>query len=296
MVTDAVWVNLNKDDYLDLVMVGEWMPVTVFHNQNGKLVDVTSKYGLQNTTGWWNTVAAADFNQDGFIDLVAGNLGMNSILKATQDRPVQLFISDFTGDKRPEQILAYYHGEKSYPLAPAEQMLVNIPSLQPQYAAYADYAGKTVRDIFSPEQLKGATVRTATQFASVLLMNNGDETFSKTPLPMDGQFAPIYAILIDDLNKDGHQDMLLGGNFYGVPPDQGRYDASYTSLLLGDGQGTFASVSLQKSGFVVTGEVREIKSLRAASGEKLIMVARNNDTVVIFRSSTAKLSFNAHGF
>jgi hypothetical protein len=283
MVTDAVWVNLNKDGYPDLVVVGEWMPVTVFHNQSGKLIDVTMKYGLQNTSGWWNTVAAADFNQDGFIDLVAGNLGMNSILKASQDKPVQLFIHDFSGDKRPDQILTYYNGEKSYPLASADQMLVNIPSLQPQYAAYADYAGKTVREIFSSEQLKAATVRTATEFASVLLMNNGDETFSISSLPVEAQFAPIYAILIDDFNKDGHQDMLLGGNLYGAPPDQGKYDAGYGCLLLGDGRGRFAPVSLQNSGFVVAGEVREIKSLRTASGETLVMAARNNDTVVIFR-------------
>jgi hypothetical protein len=283
MVTDAVWADLNKDDYPDLVVVGEWMPVTVFYNQRGKFVNVTRACGLQNTHGWWNTVVAADFNQDGFVDLVAGNLGLNSILKATKEKPVQLFINDFSGDGKPDQILTYYNGNKSYPLASADQMFANIPSLQTQYATYAGYAGESVQNIFPGEQLEAATVRTATEFASILLMNNGDETFGMMQLPIEVQFSPVYAILIGDFNQDGNQDMLLGGNFHGVPPDRGRYDAGYGGLLLGDGTGAFAPVSLQNSGFVVTGEVRQIKSVRTASGESLIMAARNNDTVVIFR-------------
>ncbi len=282
MVTDAVWVDLNKDSYQDLIVVGEWMPVTVFHNLSGELVNVTGKYGLQNTHGWWNTVAVADFNLDGSVDLVVGNLGLNSVLKATQDEPVQLFINDFSGNGRPDQILTYYNEGESYPLASPDQMLMNISSLQTKYSTYADYAGEPVRDIFPREQFAAATVRQATEFASILLMNNGDETFSIGQLPVEAQFSPIYSILIGDFNKDGYQDMLLGGNFFGVPPDQGRYDASYGCILLGDGTGTFVPVGLQNSGFVVAGEVRQIKSLQAASGETLVMAARNNDTVVIF--------------
>ena len=283
MVTDAVWVDLNNDSVQELIVVGEWMPVSVFQTSSGKLVNVTEKYGLRNTHGWWNTVAAADFNQDGFVDLVAGNLGLNSLLQATSDKPVQLFISDFSGNGRPDQILTYYQGDKAYPLAGAEQMLGNIPALQAKYQTHADYAGQSIRDIFSPEQLQAATVRTANQFASVVLMNSGAETFNLAPLPAEAQFAPVFAILIDDFNRDGFEDVLLGGNFYGVPPDQGRYDASYGCVLLGDGAGAFAPVSLQNSGFVATGEIRQIKSLRTALGETRIIAARNNDTVVIFK-------------
>jgi hypothetical protein len=292
-VTDAVWADLDKDGDDDLIVVGEWMPVTVFQNEAGKFVDVTRKYGLENTHGWWNTVAAADFNQDGFVDLVAGNLGLNSLLKASAEKPVQLFINDFSRDGKPDQILTYFHGDKSYPLASAEQMLKNIPSLQAKYPTIAAYAGKSVQDIFSREQLKAATVRTAGQFASLLLMNNGDEKFNITQLPVEAQFSPIYAILIEDFNNDGHQDMLLGGNFYGAPPEQGRYDAGYGCLLFGDGAGGFAPASLQNSGFVATGEIRQLKSLRAASGETLVMAARNNDTVEAFRALKAKSLFNS---
>ncbi len=283
MVTDALWVDLNKDSYQDLIVVGEWMPVTIFYNQNGELVNVTQKYGLQNTRGWWNTIAAADFNQDGFIDLVAGNLGLNSMLTATADKPVKLFMNDFSKNGRQDQILTYFHEGEAYPIVSREQMIVNIPSLQTKYATFADYAGESVQDIFPVEQLEAATVRTATEFASILLMNNGDETFNIEQLPIEVQYSPFYSTLIDDFNEDGYQDMLLGGNFHGVAPNQGRYDASYGCLLIGDGKGIFTPVSLQNSGFVVTGEVRQIASLQNASGETLIMAVRNNDTVAIFR-------------
>ncbi|MFQ5730209.1 MAG: RNA-binding protein, partial [Waddliaceae bacterium] len=162
------------------------------------------------------------------------------------------------------------------------QMLANIPSLRAKYPTYADFAGKSLHDIF-PSQVETATVRIATEFASVLLMNQGGTTFSPTRLPAEAQFSPIYAILIDDFNKDGFQDILLGGNFFGVLPDQGRYDASYGSLLLGDDTGAFEPASLQDSGFVISGEVRQIKSLQTASGETHIFAARNNDTVAIFK-------------
>ena len=162
-------------------------------------------------------------------------------------------------------------------------MLANIPSLRTKYPTHADYAGETVQDVFPGDTLATATVRTATQFASVLLMNTGHETFDISQLPVTVQFSPIYAFLIDDFDQDGDSDILLGGNFYGVAPFQGRYDASYGTLLLGDGAGEFTAASLQKSGSVLTGEVRKIRSLQTASGEKLIMAARSNDTMLIIK-------------
>lgn len=284
MVTDAVWADLNKDGHEDLIVVGEWMPITVFHNKGGRFAEATAQYGLQNTAGWWNTVAAADVNQDGFTDLVAGNLGLNSLLKASPEKPVQLFINDFSGDGKAEQILTYFNGGKAYPLASSELMFAHIPSLRARYRKHADYAGAAVEDIFPRQQLQAATVRAATEFSSLLLLNQGNQTFGMQRLPMEAQFSPIYAILSADFNRDGHPDLLVGGNFHGAPPDQGRYDAGYGSLLLGDGTGAFAPASLQRSGFVVAGEMRALRTVQTASGETLVLAARNHDTVLIFKT------------
>jgi hypothetical protein len=283
MVADALWADLNNDGLVELVVVGEWMPITVLQNQNGSLMEVTRKYGLQNTHGWWNTIAAADFNHDGLLDLVAGNLGLNSIIKASRAEPVRLFVNDFSGDQRPDQILSYYHDKKVYPLASAELLLGHMPALQKNYKKHADYAGKTVQEIFPEAELKAADVRTAEEFASLVLLNNGNETFRTAPLPMEAQFAPIHAFLCEDFNRDGHIDVLLAGNFFGVPPDQGRYDASYGSLLLGNGAGEFQPMRLQASGFVVKGEVRALRALQNAAGESVVLVARNNDAVMMWK-------------
>lgn len=283
MVTDAVWADLNGDAFQDLVVVGEWMPVTVFENQGGQLVDATENYGLLNTQGWWSTVAAGDFDEDGFIDLVAGNLGLNSLLETTSRAPVQLFIDDFSGNGRLDQILTYYSDGRVYPMANRDMMFANIPFLEEKYFSHGDYAGQSVQDIFSSEQLQAAAVRIANEFSSLLLLNSGEETLTVRPLPMEAQFSPMQAILIDDFDRDGHEDILSGGNFSGVRPDRGIYDASYGTLLLGNGTGMFSAVTLKESGFVVTGEVRQMKSIRNASGKRMIMAARNNDTAVVFQ-------------
>lgn len=284
MVTDAAWADLNKDGFVDLVVVGEWMPITIFQNENGRLLEATQQYGLQNTHGWWNTVVAQDLNADGWVDLIAGNLGLNAVLKASREAPVQMFVYDFSGDHRPDQILTYYREQKVYPFASAELLLGHMPPLQKHYKKFSDYAGKTVQEIFPAEQLQAATVRTAETFASMMFLNNGAGAMLAKPLPMAAQFAPIDAMLCDDFNRDGRVDMLLAGNFFGAPPEQGRYDASYGALLLGNGAGEFQTLTLQASGFVVHGEVRALHELKTAAGASLILAARNNETVLAWKT------------
>ena len=283
MVTDAIWVDLNSDPYQDLVVVGEWMPIRIFYNFSGELMEVTEKYGLENTQGWWNTVSAEDLNEDGLIDLVIGNLGLNSFLKTSHEKPIQLFINDFSGNNKLDQILSYYHESNYYPLGSRDQFVENIPYLQTKFPKYADFAGKSITEIFNLDQLKAAEIKKAVVFESIILLNNGDETFTREILPMEAQYSPVYTILIDDFDKNGSQDLLLGGNFSGVPAELGRYDASYGNVLLGDGKGSFIPASLQQSGFVITGEVRQFKTVHNASGHRLIVAARNNETILTFQ-------------
>ena len=282
MVTDALWLDLNKDSLKDLVVVGEWLPIRIFYNSADVLTEVTDQYGLQNTTGWWNTLVAGDLNNDGHSDLVIGNLGLNSFLKTSITQPVQLYIDDFSGNNKLEQILTYYNGSKEYPLASRDLMIENIPFLQEKYPTYADYAGEAIDDIFTKDQLQSATLRQVVEFASVVMINNGNETFTKNILPIEAQFSPNYSLLIDDINNDGFQDLITGGNFSGVPPDLGRYDASFGEIFLGDGQGSFTSLNFHTSGFVVNGEIRQMKKIKNPNNQDRILVARNNHTVAIF--------------
>ncbi len=286
MVTAAVWADVNRDDRPDLVVAGEWMPVTVFINQNGKLANATETWGLQNTTGWWNCLTAGDVNGDGWVDLIAGNLGLNSFLKAAPESPIRLYLNDFSGQGRRQQILTFIRNGKEYPFASVDQLLTHIPPLRSKFTSYADFGSQTLREMFPPEQLESAELRTVTEFASMLLLNRGktgEPGFHLRKLPAEAQFSPVYSILLEDINADGHADLLLGGNLYGVPPDRGRYDASYGTLMFGNGAGEFSPVSLPESGFVLTGEVREIQTLQNAAGQTWILAARSNDRVAVFQ-------------
>ena len=288
MVSSATWIDYDHDGKLDLVVVGEWMPVRVFHNENGKLVDRTKEAGLSGTNGWWNSVQAVDLRGNGRQDLVLGNLGLNSYLRASAKEPARLYINDFShsGGGNLEQILTFYKNGVSYPLAGRDELVKKIPSLRSKFPSYKSFGASRVEDIFPAADLKQAQVREAYTFASAVALNNGNGTFTLLPLPTEAQFAPIYASLAGDFDGDGKTDLLVGGNFYGVPPILGRYDASYGLMLRGDGKGGFTPVDMEQSNLVIDGEVRDIKSLRGAHGVQLILVARNNDKVMILRQGS----------
>jgi len=285
MVSSATWIDYDHDGKLDLVVVGEWMPVRVFHNENGKLVDRTKEAGLSGTNGWWNSVQAVDLRGNGRQDLVLGNLGLNSYLRASAKEPARLYVNDFShsGGGNLEQILTFYKNGVSYPVAGRDELLKKIPSLRSKYPSYKSFGASRVEDIFPAADLKRAQVREAYTFASAVALNDGNGAFSLQPLPTEAQFAPIYASLAGDFDGDGKPDLLIGGNFYGVQPMLGRYDASYGLMLRGDGKGGFTPVDMDQSNLVIDGQVRDMKSLRGAKGEQLIVVARNNDKVMILR-------------
>jgi hypothetical protein len=283
MVTSAAWTDYDHDGKLDLVVAGEWMPVRVFHQENGKLVDRTKEAGLADTNGWWSSVTAVDLRGNGHQDLVLGNLGLNSYLKASRKEPARLYINDFSHSGGLEQILTSYRDGVSYPMAGRDELLAKIPSLREKYPTYKSFGASKIEDIFPRSDVANAQIRAAYTFASAVARNNGNGTFTMEGLPMEAQFAPIYAALPGDFDGDGRTDVVLAGNFFGVPPVLGRYDASYGLLLKGDGAGHLSAVDLAASDLVIDGEVRHMASLRGARGERMIVVARNNGKLQILR-------------
>jgi hypothetical protein len=283
LVTDAVWQDVDADGLLDLVVVGEWMPITVFRNTGAGRLERLSTPGLEHSHGWWNRIVAGDFTGDGRVDFVVGNLGLNTRLRAAADQPATMYVKDFNGDGFVEQIVSYYHRGVSYPLLLRDDLIKALTFLKARYLNFEDYAEQSVTDIFPAAVLDSAVLKQAHTFATSLARNNGDGTFTLVPLPREAQFAPVYGLLARDFDGDRRLDLLLAGNFDGVKPEIGRMSAGYGLFLRGDGTGGFSPVPAVQSGFVVPGQARDIRRIRTRNGD-LYVVARNNDRPLVFRA------------
>jgi hypothetical protein len=283
MVTDAVWRDVDGDGRPDLVVVGEWMPITIFRNMGHGRLKRSNVPGLEKSNGWWNRIIAGDFDGSGRVSFVVGNLGLNGRLHASASEPTTMYVKDFDGNGFAEQIISCYNGGVSYPLPLRDDLVKALPYLKARYLNYKDYALQTVTDIFTPKELADAVLKQANTFATSFVRNNGDGSFTVVPLPSEAQLAPVYGILATDVDRDGHADLLLAGNFDGFKPEIGRMSASYGLVLRGDGKGAFTPVRAPESGFFVPGQARDIQRVRTPQGE-LIVVTRNNDRPLIFRA------------
>ena len=287
MVSSAAWLDYDKDGKLDLIVAGEWMPVRVFHQESGRFVERTEEAGLSGTNGWWNSVTTADLRGTGHQDLVLGNLGLNSYLRAFPKAPARMYLGDFANNGTLQQLVTFYKNGVSYPVAGRDDLLRLNPPLRSRYPSYRDFGAAKVEDIFSAADVNKAEVREAYTFATAVAVNNGNGTFALRSLPAEAQLAPVFASVAEDFDGDGRTDLLLGGNFYGVTPMYGRYDASHGQLLRGSVDGRFTAVDMQSSGLAIQGEIRRMKALRGPNGERLIAVARNNDKLVILRARSS---------
>jgi hypothetical protein len=282
MVTDAIWKDVDGDGRPDLIVVGEWMPITIFHNEgHGKLAKMNVP-GLEKSNGWWNRIVAGDFTGHGRVDFIVGNVGLNMRLQAKAAEPVTMYVKDFEHNGFVQQIISYYNNGKQYPLPLRDDLLRSLPSLRDRFPTYKDYAKQTMADVFPQKDLADAVVKNAYTFATSLARNNGDGSFTLEPLPLEAQIAPIYGILATDIDEDGKQDLLMAGNFDGVQPQIGKMSAGYGLYLRGDGRGHFTPVRALDSGFFVPGQARDIQRVRTRNGS-IYIVSRNNDRPLIFR-------------
>jgi hypothetical protein len=279
MVTDAAWTDINNDKKPDLVMTGQWMQVKVFVNNGKQLVDQTDQLGLATSSGLWNTIATGDFDKDGDIDIVAGNLGLNSRLQASVANPVELYAGDIDANFSLDQIVTYYNQGLKYPFISRDLLVKQVPPLKRKFLKYEDFKKVTLNDIMPPN--RQAMHKTANMLASVYLQNDGQK-FTIRRLPKEAQYSSVYSILPADVDRDGNEDLLLVGNVDAVQPDLGRFDGSYGLILKGDSRGNFTSLPVS-SGFVVKGQGRDIKSVLNSKGERIYIVARNNDEVLYFK-------------
>lgn len=288
MITDAIFADVDRDGDDDLLVVGDYMPVKVLINSNGIFSDQTGTFGLSRSNGWWNRIEGADLDGDGDTDFILGNHGLNSRFRASDREPVSLYVNDFDRNGTVEQIICAYNGGVSYPMVLRHDLVTQVPSLKKKYLKYESYKDQTINDVFTPDQMEGVVVSQAYTLATSILVNEGNGKMTLRPLPWEAQMSPVYGIEIDDVDGDGFQDILLGGNLYNVKPEVGRYDASYGLLLKGDGKCNFKSVPAVQSGIRISGEVRDIVSVHR-HGQRRYFLSRNNDTVVALKQPKREL-------
>lgn len=283
MVTDAAWVDLNKDGWSDLVVVGEFMPITVFENQKGILVDKTAAYDLSNTGGLWCRLLVDDIDKDGDPDLVVGNMGLNTQFRASEKEPLTLTYADFDGDGAIDPILCYYIQGKNYPYASRDDLLEQLTYLRKKYVHYKDYADAQLQDIFTADQLSQARTLSAQVLQSCYFENTGNGHFKKTALPIPAQMSMLFGLAAEDVDGDGNQDLLVTGNFFPMRVQLGRMDANPGLVLKGDGKGHFSTLFPAQTGFYVPGDVRDMVMVTTKSKKHLYVIAKNSDKVQVLQ-------------
>jgi hypothetical protein len=290
MVCDVLFSDFTGDGKPDLVLAGEWMPLTFLENVNGSFKNVTSvtNPGLQ--AGWWNSLAEADFDKDGDTDYVAGNLGLNSYYRTSEAYPAAIYAGDFdndgTIDAFPSLWLKTSQADtvfREYPAFGRDDIVKQMISMRSRFQNYKSLAVATIEKLLPPEQFSKAYILKATEFRSSLFINQGNGTFRTVPLPLQAQLSPLRDIITGDFNGDGNTDILAATNEFGTEVLTGRYDALNGLLLAGDGKGEFRALTIAESGIYIPGNGRSVVSLKSATGKLLAAASQNRGPLKLFR-------------
>jgi hypothetical protein len=255
------------------------MPVTFFKNTDNGFKNITSSTGLQHSNGWWNSIAAGDFDEDGDIDYAVGNLGLNSIYKASESYPVQVYAKDYDKNGSMDPVMTHFIDGVEYPVHPRDNLIEQIAYMRGRFPRYEIYGKATMKEVLGEAELNEAYVVKSNNFQSSIIENKGGGKFEIRSLPIEAQFAPVFGILINDYDEDGHLDILLTGNSNATETQTGWYDASIGLYLKGDGKGSFSSVHVNKSGFFVDKNAKGMAELNVGDNKSLILVGCNNDSL-----------------
>ena len=301
MVCAALWTDYDNDGWPDLLLTGEFMSLSFFKNNQGKLSMTNGQWEMgendtwllnqkiirttknQSPTGWFNSLTAGDFDEDGDTDYILGNVGLNTRYQVSVERPLVLLAKDFNKDGTFDPIMGHYFKNELYPSVPRDALIQQVIQYRRQYQTYADYGKAKFEDLFTKKDLEGTLKVEANELRSLYVENLGNGQFRAKPLPTEAQMAPIYGIATDDVDGDGHLDLLLSGNFYGTEANMGHYDAFLGLWLKGNGRGDFRAIAPAQSGLVLDGDAKGLAVLSQPNGSRLLLAAQNSAGISIFK-------------
>jgi hypothetical protein len=277
MVTSALWTDFDNDGWTDLIAVGEFMPIKFFKNEKGKFKDISNETGLANTSGWWNSLAAGDFDKDGDIDYIVGNLGLNGPYKASAKEPVCIYASDYDKNGRVDPIMCHFVDNKEYMVHARNDINRQMTGLmRTRFRTYNSYASVTFQQAMSKEEISKAYIVKAERFENSYLENMGGGKFKIHALPLEAQFSPIYGMLTNDFDGDGNLDALCVGNSFSTEVQTGRYDAQGSLFLRGNGKG---NLKPERSLLNLKGDNKSVVSINLSNGSSMIIIGTNSDSL-----------------
>ena len=289
MVCDAVWSDYDKDGWTDLVVAGEWMPLKFIKNDQGKFIDSTHGAGINNKSGWWNSIAHGDFDKDGDDDYIVGNLGENSFYKASDQYPVAVYANDFYKQGTLQCVVTLYLKDKAdgilkeFTAHTRDDVVEQLPFIKKRFLTYADFGKASFDSLFTKEELKNSIKYTANYLTSSFVRNNGNGTFNLEPLPAVAQYSVINTMIVDDFDNDGNLDVCMNTNDFGTDPANGRYDALNGLVLKGDGKGKFKPLTIMQSGIYIPGSGKGLAKLKSSNGNYLLVASQNKGQLKVFQ-------------
>jgi hypothetical protein len=291
LVTSALWTDVDNDGWIDLMIVGEFMPITCYKNNEGKTFTLLTNESLGHTSGWWNSLAAGDFDMDGDTDYIAGNLGLNTRYRGNKNEPLCIYANDYDKSGSIDPVMIMYSDGVQQIVHSWDDMVKQMTPIRARFRTYLPYAEATFEDSFTKVELASAQVVCGEWFETSYIENLGGGKFSIKAMPVNAQFSPVFGALPGDFDNDGNLDVLMIGNSYATEVSTGRYDACIGLYFRGDGKGNFASTSVQKSGFFADKDGKGLSKLILGDGHQLILAGNNNDTLTAHKLNTFKKYF-----